>query len=281
MRAIIVIREKNSLVFGGSKLFKLAANKKKIGMSSQRLKSLRIRTRVQDSENHAHGAESPKSNLNKNHIQINKVALTDLTNKNSVNTHFKNMVTASDKDTDSDTGGKKAKTMPQVGRQTRSKGKADVSLNSADDNQTKSMGKNDSKTAKNPEVVIEEMPNIGENLSNAGKVLRPTRRTAKESSNSCQSSPSASKIHSRKETLQSIHKKPSDVEKENGVPNLNKSSTVKELANSCQSSSKTHPPKELLQSIQEELSDAEKEDGLLKPKNSTKQDPSLSSLGKS
>ena len=239
-------------------------------MSSKRLKSLRVRTRVEDSENDAHGAESPKSHLNKNLMPKNKIALTDLTNKNLVNTHLKKMVTASDMDTDSDSEGKKAIRMPQVGRQTRSKGKVDIKLNSTE-NKTQSTVENSKKVAKNPEVVIEEMTNVVENLSNSGKVFRHTRRTTKESDNSCQSSPSTSKTHSLKETLKLIDEQSSDVEKEDEVPNLKKSSAATESSNSCKSSpaaSKTRvPPSE---EKLEEISDAEKESDLPKSKGSSK-----------
>jgi len=262
-------------------------------MSSQRLKSSRFRNRVQGSENETYGSESPQARLNKNHIQKNKSALTDLTNKNLVNTPFKNMGNASDKDTDFQ---EQVIRNPQVGRQTRSKGKVAVPLNYAE-NQTKYRTKNASKTAQTPEVnVTEETVNVGENLSNARKLS--TRKTAKVLANSCQSSPPASNTHSPKETLQSIKEVPSDDEKKDTVPIPKNSSTTKNTSISCHifpAASKTpllllQPIQEVLsdveeednlqKSIQEELSAVGKEDKLPKSKNSSNQVPSTLSLGK-
>ncbi len=242
-------------------------------MSSERLKSSRIRTRVQDSENKTHGSESPEARLNKNHIQKNKIALKDLTNKNLVNTPLKNMGNASDKDTAYEK--EQAITKPQVGRQTRSKGKVDVTLNSAE-NQTKCRPKNSSKKAQSSEGDdVEETVNVGENLSNARKLPHLSRKSAKESVNSCQSSSEASKTHLLKETLQSIQEGPSDHEEKDLVPKPKKSSTAKET-------SQTPLVKEILQPIQEELSGVDKEDDLQKPKNSSNRVPSTLSLdGKS
>jgi hypothetical protein len=240
-------------------------------MSSQRLKSPRIRTFVQESENKRHGSESPEPRSNKNHIQKIKIALKDLTNKNLVNTPLKNMGNASDKDTEYEK--EQAITKPQVGRQTRSKGKVDVTLNSTE-NQTKSRTKNSSKKAKISGVdEVEETVNVGENLSNARKLPQPSRKSAKESANSCQRSSEASKTHSLKETLQTLQEEPSDHEEEDIVLKPKKSSAAKET-------SQTSLPKEILQPIQEELSDIEKEDNLPKPQNSSNKVPSTLPLGK-
>ncbi|XP_046438234.1 nascent polypeptide-associated complex subunit alpha, muscle-specific form-like isoform X3 [Daphnia pulex] len=238
-------------------------------MSSQRLKSPRIRTFVQESENNRHGSESPEARSNKNHIQKNKIALKDLTNKNLVNTPLKNMGNASDKDTEYEK--EQAITKPQVGRQTRSKGKVDVTLNSTE-NQTKCRTKNSSKKANISGVdEVEETVNVGENLSNARKLPQPSRKLAKESANSCQRSSESSKTHSLKETLQTLEEEPSDHEEEDIVLKPKKSSAAKET-------SQTSLPKEILQPIQEELSDIEKEDNLPKPKNSSNKVPSTLSL---